>query len=402
MSLRPLSISKSSAFMDETNVLLTGATGILGRHVLYELLHLYVSGEKKGRLIVVIRANSDQSSLERLKTIIVHRFRPAYLTGHTLNDLLKYITVIDTPLEELNHSHVSLLNGLDNLYVIHSAAATDLSDTEAAHQSAFSFNYLATKHLISWCTPILRKFIFISSAFSIGHFEGVITDRYIKYNPDGSPLLSEAIKNRNPYERFKIKMEYELIEYCRQHGKSWQIIRPSSICGRMLDEPLYYTPTFNVFYLLGKFLLTCGSSNILRNGDKIRIESNPAGSMNIVPVDYVAKAIVKSFENDGIDQLNAVSSRQIPVAYLLQCMCSYEGVRCELTAYKPSAESMSLAEKQYYETIGPMFSSYFSTPNYQFDTTNLRSIMSGIVEADVQKQFKDLYEFAYENKFRSL
>jgi thioester reductase-like protein len=150
MSLRPLSISKSSAFMDETNVLLTGATGILGRHVLYELLHLYVSGEKKGRLIVVIRANSDQSSLERLKTIIVHRFRPAYLTGHTLNDLLKYITVIDTPLEELNHSHVSLLNGLDNLYVIHSAAATDLSDTEAAHQSAFSFNYLATKHLISW------------------------------------------------------------------------------------------------------------------------------------------------------------------------------------------------------------------------------------------------------------
>src|SRR5690606_1483088 len=134
------------------------------------------------------------------------------------------------------------------------------------------------------------KFIFISSAFSIGHYEGVITDQYIQFDAGGNPVLSEKIQNRNTYERSKIKTEYELIQYCRQHGKAWQIIRPSSICGRMLDEPLYYTPAFNVFYLIGKFLLACSLSNILRAGEKIRIESNPAGSMNIVPVDYAAKS----------------------------------------------------------------------------------------------------------------
>lgn len=388
--------------MVETNVLLTGVTGILGRHVLYELLRLHVSGKKKGALIVVIRAKSAQSSLERLKAIIVHRYRPAYLTGYTLRDFLKHITVIDTDLLGLSSTHFDILRNFYNLHVIHTAAATDLSNTDTAHEKAFTDNYLATKHLMAWCTPKLRKFIFVSSAFSIGHYEGMITDQYIKFNADGEPVLSEAIKNRNPYERFKIRMEYELIQYCQQYGKSWQIIRPSSICGRMLDEPLYYSPTFNVFYLFGKFLLTCSLSNILRKGDKIRIESNPVGSMNIVPVDYVAKAIVKSFENDSIDQLNAVSSQHVPLAYLLQSMCSYEGVKCDLTEYVPSVESMSVAEKQYYETIGPMFSSYLSTPNHQFDTTCLRNLLSDIAEADVERGFKDLYEFAYENKFRSL
>lgn len=388
--------------MANTNVLLTGVTGILGRHVLYELLYLYASGKKKGALIVVIRSRPAQSGQERLQAIIAHRYRPAYLNGYAVIDLLKHIILIEAGIEELNAAHFAALKNFDNLHVIHTAAETDLSNTATAHEKAFNHNYLATKHLLTWCTPQLRKFIFVSSAFSIGHYEGVITDQYIQIDAGGDPVLNGAIENRNPYEKFKIKMEYELIQYCRQHGKAWQIIRPSSICGRMLDEPLYYTPTFNVFYLFGKFLLACSLSNVLRTGEKIRIESNPAGSMNIVPVDYVAKAIVKSFENDTIDQLNAVNSRHVPITYLFQCMGSYAGVKCDLTECAPPPESMSVLEKQYYETIGPMFSSYLSTPIHQFDTVRLREIMHDIVEADVEKGFKDLYEFAYENQFRSL
>ncbi|WP_142688136.1 SDR family oxidoreductase [Chitinophaga polysaccharea] len=388
--------------MTNTNVLLTGVTGILGRHVLYELLYLYASGRKMGALGVVIRTKSGQTGLERLKTIIAHRYRPAYLKGYAVNDLLKHITLIEAGIEELNAAHLVTLENFDNLHVIHTAAETDLSNTSTANEKAFTHNYLATKHLLAWCTPKLYKFIFISSAFSIGHHEGVITDQYIQFDAGGDPVLNEEIKNRNPYERFKIKMEFELIKYCRQHGKAWQIVRPSSICGRMLDEPLYYTPTFNVFYLFGKFLYACSLSNILRMGEKIRIAANPAGSMNIVPVDYVAKAIVRSFENDAIGQLNAVSSRHVPVAYLFQSMCNYAGIKCDLTACEPPPGSMSVLEKQYYETIGPMFSSYLSTPVHQFDTVTLRGIMSDVAEADVVKGFKDLYEFAYENEFRSL
>jgi nucleoside-diphosphate-sugar epimerase len=386
--------------MSKSDVLLTGATGILGRHVLYELLHRRMSGQTKGALIVVIRARPAQTSLERLQAILAHRFRPAYLAKYSVSDLLPHITIIDAGIEGLNDAHLDALTRQDNLHVIHTAAATDLSNTDAAHERAFTHNYLATKHLLAWCTPRLRKFIFISSAFSIGHYEGVITDTYITFNTDGAPVLPEAI-TRNPYEQFKLRMEYELIQYCLRHRKSWQIIRPSSICGRMLDEPLYYTPHFNVFYLFGKFLLTCRLSGILRGGDTIRVESNPAGTMNIVPVDYVAKTIVTSFENDDIGQLNAVSSRPVPLAYLLQCMCSYEGIRCDLTERAPSADSMSVLEKHYYETIGPMFSSYLSTPVHRFDTAKLRQIMFDSADVDVESAFKQLYEFAYEHEFRS-
>lgn len=388
--------------MVETNVLLTGVTGILGRHVLYELLHLYATGKKRGSLFVIIRSKAGDTGVDRLKAIVAHRYRPAYLRAYTSDDLLKCIKIINSDLEGLNETHLGLLGNVDDLYVIHTAADTDLSNTEAAYQQAFTGNFLATRHLLTWCTPKLRKFVFISSAFSIGHHEGLITDQYIRFNTKGEPILNEAVKNRNPYERFKISMEYELIQYCRQHGKYWQIIRPSSICGRMLDEPLYYTPTFNVFYLLGRFLLTCNLSNILRRGDKIRIHANPAGSVNIVPVDYVAKVVVRSFENDRVDQLNAVSSRQVSTAYLLQCMCGYEGVKCDLLEDTPPTESMSEAEKQYYETIGLTLSNYLSTPKHQFDTARLREVVADIAEPDVEREFKDLYEFAHENKFRSL
>lgn len=388
--------------MSESNVLLTGVTGILGRHVLYELLHLHVSEQRKGALVVLIRDKPDQASLKRLKSILIHPYRPSYLAGYTLAELLRHITLINAGIEDLNDTHFDMLGDLDNLYIIHCAAATDLSDTDAAHEKAFTNNYLATKHLLDWSVRKLYKFIFVSSAFSIGHYEGLITDRYIEFGAKGDPVLNDAIKNRNPYERFKIKTEYELIQYCRMHGKFWQIIRPSSICGRMLDEPLYYTPTFNVFYLFGKFLSTCSLSGILHRGDQIRIAANPLGSINVVPVDYVAKAIIRSFEDNQVNQLNAVSSKQIPMAYLLQSMCSYEGIKCELIEQVLPPSNMSVVEKQYYETIGPMFSGYFSTPNHQFDTTNLRRILSDIKEADVEKEFKDLFEFAHENGFKSL
>ena len=388
--------------MINTNILITGTTGILGRHILYELLHLYAGGQKDGKLIVIIRSKSGQTGYERLISIVKHRFRPAYLNKYTDSELLKHVVLIEAGIEELNNTHLKTLEYYDNLYVIHAAAETDLSNTATAHEKIFTHNYLATKHLLEWVTPNLYRFIFISTTFSIGHYDPIMTDQYISFDKNGAPVLKEIQQHRIPYEKFKIKMELELIQYCQQSDKKWQIIRPSSICGRMLDEPLYYTPEFNVFYMLGKFLLACSSADMIHSGEKIRIESNPAGSMNIVPVDYVAKTIVRSFEDNRVGQLNAVSSRQVSVAYLLQCMCSYSGIKCELTETPPLSETMTKAEKQYYEVMAPILSYYLTIPTYQFDTSVLKEIMIDFPDIDVEKGFKDLYAFAYENEFRSL
>jgi nucleoside-diphosphate-sugar epimerase len=388
--------------MKKTNVLLTGVTGILGRHVFYELLRLYASGEKKGSLIVIIRPKFGLIGLERLKSIVNHRFRPAYLNQYLESELLSRVTLIEAGIEELGKNHLDTLEGSVQLYVIHAAAETDLSDTSTAHEKVYTHNYLATKHLLAWCTSKLYKFIFISTAFSIGHYGGVVSNEYISFDVNGEPVPVEALQHRNPYEKFKMKMEQELIQYCRQQGKVWQIIRPSSICGRMLEEPLYYTPEFNVFYLFGKFLFACALTGIVHPGDKIRIESNPIGRMNIVPVDYVAKTIVRAFENDTVGQLNAVSSNEVSLSYLLQCMSAFVGMKCELVAAAPPPEDMTMLETQYYQVVAPLISYYLATPLHRFDTDRLREIMTDVAEADVQKGFKNIYAFAYENEFKSL
>lgn len=388
--------------MKKTNILLTGITGILGRHIFYELLHEYANNKKKGTLIVVIRPKAGQTVYERLRSIVRHRFRPAYLNNYTENELLQYVISIESDIEALDNTHFTTLESYDNIYVIHAAAETDLSNTSTAHEKIFVNNYLASKHLLEWCSPNLYKFIFISTTFSIGHYDPVVYDQYISFDANNHPVLKPILSHRIPYEEFKIKMEQELIQYCQQQEKKWQIIRPSTICGRMLDEPLYYTPEFNVFYLLGKFLLACSSTDIIHRGETFRIESNPTGTMNIVPVDYVAKTIIRAFENDAIDQLNAVSQRQVSVAYLLQSICSYTGVKCELTEHPPLWETMTEAEKQYYEVMAPILSYYLTLPVHQFDTSTLKKIMTDIPDIDVEKGLKDLYAFAYENEFRSL
>ncbi|WP_129036487.1 hypothetical protein [Chryseobacterium sp. CH21] len=103
-----------------------------------------------------------------------------------------------------------------------------------------------------------------------------------------------------------------------------------------------------------------------------------------------------------IEQLNAVSVNQVSITYLLQCICSYEGIRCELIDAPPLRETMTKTEKQYYDVIAPVLSHYLMIPHHQFDTTTLKEIMADVPEIDVERRFKDLYSFAYENEFRSL
>ncbi|RXM41444.1 hypothetical protein BOQ62_00400 [Chryseobacterium sp. CH21] len=209
--------------MIKTNILITGATGILGRHVLYELLRQYADGQKKGKLIVIIRSKSGQTGHERLVSIVRHRFRPAYLDKYNEDELLKHIVLIEAAIEELTNVHLEVLGNYNNFYVIHAAAETDLSNTAAAHEKVFTHNYLATKHILQWVTPRLYRFIFISTTFSKGRYNPVVSNQYISFDENHNPVVEEILQHRIPYEEFKIKMELELIQYCQQHEKNGRL-----------------------------------------------------------------------------------------------------------------------------------------------------------------------------------
>lgn len=377
------------------NVLLTGATGILGSHILYEFLRNYLYGEEKGKITLLVRSTGQESATLRVRKILQNPYRPEDLQLFSTDQLLQFIEIIDADLHELNESHLSGLGKKGDLHIIHSAAYTNLSVHDNVYDDLYHHNYKGTMHLLQWASGIVRKFIYIGSAYSIGHREGIIPDNYKQMTPDGRSGGPVSLSWRNHYEKLKAEAGYAIINYCLEHDIKWQILRPTTICGRILDTPLYYSPKYNVFYLFGRFFL-----KMARPGNKnevVRIVANPDSVLNVVPVDYIAKAITRVFDNDEVKELNLAYSNSLPVDFIVSHMIEHAGLKSKIVDKIP--EDLSILEKMYYKIVGPQFTEYLHTPWHRFDTTVLRRIMVDIPEVNIREVFPDLYGYAVEQEF---
>lgn len=380
------------------NLLITGVTGILGRHVLYELLAEYASGIRIGRLFLIVRSNSKESAEQRISSLLSNPFRPAYLDKYPVKTLLSFIEVIDSDLRDLKENQVLKLNSGVQLYVIHIAAITNLNTADAALQEVYDFNYSTTLKLMEQLKNIPHKFIFISSAFSCGIQHGLVDSQYRRFGHKGGLLpFSSLSPYRNHYEFYKAMAEFQVIKHCEENGIVWQILRPSVICGRLMDEPLYYLPLFNVFYELGRTVhkgLQRYQGKLIK---KIRIVGDLTSTMNIVPVDYVAKSITAAFRQDDIQQLNIANSVPLSNAYLINHSIQTLGLACELVAAPPA--EMNLLEEWYYRITGKWLSAYLNTTSYNYDAAPLRKLIPHIPEPDIQNTFKALYGYALQHNF---
>ncbi|MCE9500247.1 MAG: SDR family oxidoreductase, partial [Leptospira sp.] len=269
--------------------------------------------------------------------------------------------------------------------------STNLSNNDAAYKELHKLNYEATVNLLKCCLPFTKKFIFISTAFSVGHREGLIENNYnSKYTKR---------ENRNPYEALKWKAEHEIMKICEENGIVWQILRPGIICGRLIDAPLYFTPTFNVFYAAGKFFHFV--SNNLQKELNLRVAINKETGLNIIPSDYVAKAIVRAFQNDDVKELNIVHSKSTPLIFFLKHMAHQLGFNGVQFVDKKPAD-MNTLEKLFYRTVGAQFDGYINTPKHEFDVKPLRKLLHDIEEPSIMDDFDNLYAFALANDFKDL
>ena len=155
----------------------------------------------------------------------------------------------------------------------------------------FDENVLLTQKLFSIFHPYIKKFIYIGTAFSSGVRKGLIANDF--HNLDFKP------EHRNAYEYAKFHSENFIAKECKA-------IRPSVIGGKMLGtENNYFIPKYMVFYLLAKFFYF--TSKRKGKQETVRFIINTDTGLNIIPVDYVAKVIVTTFERDDIEQLNIVN-----------------------------------------------------------------------------------------------
>ena len=367
------------------NCLLTGGSGIVGSHIIFEWLHKAIVEKTVDHLFVIIR-DTEKSAQQRLVAILQDVSRPDFLNNLTLDDCLEKVTVISSDLSAINKSTLERYN-FDT--VIHCAGSTSLLNTSDSKDKVHTQNFLVTKQLLNELPTYVNRFIYISTAYSFGIQNEKVDDAIEKY---------KVTHFRNPYEQSKYESELYVKETCKLKNIDSQILRPSIICGRLIDSPLYEIPKFDVFYSWAIFLDKYAN----KSKENFRIWIDEESGLNIVPVDFVSKAILYAFLNRSIKELNIVNPRQIlHKEYVGAVLESFDIDLYEYVTEKP--DNLNAFEVLYYKSLGGLFEKYVSVPDLQFKPDLILKLINQLdlnTTLGVHKNFMNLISFSVQKKFK--
>lgn len=283
-----LSISESIYQTKEINtILLTGATGHLGCHILYQLLL-----NTNYNIIILIRALDDEDATQRIQ----EKFK--YYFSHDLVRYNERIRIIpaDIGLFDLGISrdcYQELQSSVDS--VIHCAASVKFFDD---YENLYLANVLITRNLLKFTAKTqLKDFHFISTLgiFMDGTIPGL---NYHEFTEDDSGGLLQD--RHHIYCETKYLGEQEVIK-ASNYGVKANIYR----VGNLVANSLTLTHQKNLddnafFHLLKTYIL---------------LKQIP-GELSIIeasPVDYTALAIVKLFDKRSL--VNQTFHISNPVLY---------------------------------------------------------------------------------------
>jgi nucleoside-diphosphate-sugar epimerase len=370
-------------------IILTGATGVLGSHIMYEILEKYINEKIEGKLILITRNKGKKSAKDRINELLSSSYTPKMLLEIGLVKLYSYLEIIDTDLAKIQDTFSQTIQGA---FFIHSAGYVNLSTDEDQKEKIFNENAQIAKDIFNTFSPHIKKFIYISTAFSSGVRSGMIGNDF--HNLGFEP------EHRNAYENAKFHSENFIAQQCKKIGLPFQILRPSVIGGKMLGkENNYFISKYMVFYLLAKFFhFTAQRKNEQEN---VRFQINEETGLNIIPVDYVAKVIVNSFERDDIQQLNIVHDKSFNIVKGLQLIMQEVGyTNFSLIQNTLNFNYKTTIEKLYYESIGKHLKPYFTTDANEYDTTLLNSILE-IPKLD-SEAFTNMIRYARLHNFKDI
>jgi nucleoside-diphosphate-sugar epimerase len=240
-------------------VLVTGATGFIGRHVVSRLLLA------RRRVVILARRRAGLTGEQRVAEVFGELSR-------------RWLEVVEADLANLTvlRSEITRLgSSIDT--VIHCAGETSFlaGDGESTRGTQIDGSLALVKMLRPGG---LRSWVHISTAFVCGRREGMLYE-------NETDLGQEF---HNSYERLKLELEIRLKQNCRQLGVDLRIFRPSVVVGGAPSTPGGAPSNLLVAFLRLLIALSCKAG--ARN-TPLRIQGRPQARFNIVPVEYVATAI---------------------------------------------------------------------------------------------------------------
>ncbi|MCP4479014.1 MAG: SDR family oxidoreductase [Planctomycetaceae bacterium] len=360
--------------------LLTGATGLVGRYLMRDLL---LKGHK---LAVIVRPTKQQMVRERIEGILQmwegtlgHRLpRPVLLTG----DVTK--TNLGLSSKQLSWSE----KFLDQ--IIHGAAVLKFQSA-SRELEPWKTNLGGTQNVLDFSKRCnIRDFHYISTAYVCGQREATVYENELDVNQTF----------RNDYEVSKFEAEQLVRE--SDCFESTTIYRPAVISG---DSQTGYTSTYHGLFLYLRLMAmlvpeqTKNADGVIETPISLPIEGDEP--RNVVPVDWVAKTIchlVRTPEAHGrtyhLVPDQCTSAREV-IEYCYKYFHS-DGVKFCGADSERTADS-ELAEKLFENTS--IYESY-ETSDPHFDKRNV-SRFAGHLECpsiDQEMIFK-LIDFGKQNRW---
>jgi thioester reductase-like protein len=260
-------------------VFLTGATGVLGAHLLKELLETTDTD-----IYCLVRAESSQDALRRLLTLLAVYDPAEKLKAEFLVRVKPVLGDVAEPMFGLSKEDYAYLGARIDV-TIHGAANTNLF---ARYSKIEPINVGGTRNVIDFVlTTAERKLTYISTYTVLGDktFDSTFVFRETDLD------VGQGFEYMT-YQLSKFNAE-KLIHESTEKGLNWNIVRPGQIFGdsKTGNYPRGQTNVSGLFYDIFKTVI------------ETQVAIDSVSYYDITPVDYVSKATVfltlngKSFFN---------------------------------------------------------------------------------------------------------
>jgi long-chain acyl-CoA synthetase len=364
-------------------VFLTGANGFIGTQIARVLLE-----DKEVNILAFVRAANQQEAIRKLE-------REWWDWPELREALGSRIEAVygDITLPNLGMKENACSNAIEKVtHIIHTAADFHF----IAYEKLERQNIQGTANVIEFAKKIskhhrLERFAHVSTAYVAGGRRGVVRE----------DDLTENFSFSTDYERSKY--EGELLVQAAKKDFSISIFRPSMVVG---DSQTGAIKTFNTIYFPLRLYLT-GRMRFIPAGSSFRI--------NMVPVDYVAKAIARLTFDDRANGLTfhvTAPHESLPtLGELLDFVNGWArdnlGIKLPSTLYFPTSASTtkallktqrSLKRKDHKVSDALVSLAPYFSEKRKFDRSNIDKLL-GPYEFKWQEIMPKLLDYAVYNSF---
>lgn len=346
--------------------LITGATGLVGRYLLRDML---LNGHQ---LAVVVRGSRRTTPATRIEQILQywekeHQCslpRPVVLSG----DISQPGFGLSAEDREWVQSHCTS--------IIHSAAILEFFGKDRAGEP-WRTNYDGTRHMLQLCRELgIRDIHYVSTAYVAGMQKQRVME--------GSLEAGQTF--RNDYE--ESKFEAEKLVRAADFAEHVTVYRPAVICG---DSQTGYTNTYHGLFvylrLMAMLIPVLPTGPDGKKKTPIRVKFTGREPRNLIPVDWVSAVMCRLFETPEARGLTFHMAPDTPIRSreIIDCCCEYfqsTGVIYEGDPEPEDAADVPLNEDQrmfesLFQENAETYAAYESTDNC-FDMTNTKRFAGDI------------------------